>query len=628
MSRVSLIEKLYTVKKSPLEFHYEKLWAPPVMSIFSPSDINDLIYAATSPRLNGNILKKREYIDQVMKRRRFYRFSAGTNRIVYKFSEDPTFVAKVAMDKVGMKDSPREYLNQRYFMPFCTKIFQPIPSGVINFAERVDPIQSVEEMLSVADDIFNLIISVVIGRCVVDDLGNKSYMNYGVRRHRGFTFGPVLLDFPYVYELDGAKLICRQRRASNLCYNEPALCGGEIDYDVGFNKLYCPKCGKEYTARELAKDDTCVQLQFDSCDRNFLRKYRHTLRARVVDNGKILYDSGRSSDHYISRKEFEQMSYIDVFEGENFPREVRVDRVIRSKGPTTEQLKQQWYTDTQRKYYESVMAKNAFNNISTSGIAESVNHSVRQQNPIVNQPNQAFVGDDDYPINQDTVVTVNNTIGGPIELDDNYVYVIEREIIPEMSNVVEPVKPETLVQANAIGATKYGEQFTHPAQVVSDEVVSHMVEEVKDRIADKVEEVKSYALNPDEDKNNPQKSPFTRPYGNAPYPVNVDNNTREAVTQRDKYYEELEAEAVTTTIEESSEPVAETDSGIESNAEDGDNDITPEQQALENALRAADLAEDNENDDEAPNKNNNAYKKKRKNITQVRRNARRNKYGN
>lgn len=62
--------------------------------------------------------------------------------------------------------------------------------------------------------------------------------------------GPVLLDFPYIYELDGKKLYC----------NAPAIpgrkdipCGGQIDYDDGFNNLVCTKCGKHYQARELKK---------------------------------------------------------------------------------------------------------------------------------------------------------------------------------------------------------------------------------------------------------------------------------------------------------------------------------------------------------------------------------------
>lgn len=58
--------------------------------------------------------------------------------------------------------------------------------------------------------------------------------------------GPVLLDYPYCYKLDGKKLFCNKI--------EPITgmrCDGEIDYDEGFNHLVCTKCGKIYLASDL-----------------------------------------------------------------------------------------------------------------------------------------------------------------------------------------------------------------------------------------------------------------------------------------------------------------------------------------------------------------------------------------
>ena len=56
-----------------------------------------------------------------------------------------------------------------------------------------------------------------------------------------------IVDFPYAYELDGGKLICQH------VMPDGKVCGGEIDYDEGFNHLICTKCGTEYFARDLAK---------------------------------------------------------------------------------------------------------------------------------------------------------------------------------------------------------------------------------------------------------------------------------------------------------------------------------------------------------------------------------------
>lgn len=61
-----------------------------------------------------------------------------------------------------------------------------------------------------------------------------------------YNHGPVLLDYPYIYKLDGAKLYCSKK---DLITGLP--CNGEIDYDEGFNSLICTKCGKRYLATDL-----------------------------------------------------------------------------------------------------------------------------------------------------------------------------------------------------------------------------------------------------------------------------------------------------------------------------------------------------------------------------------------
>lgn len=64
-----------------------------------------------------------------------------------------------------------------------------------------------------------------------------------------FNDGPVLLDYPFIYKLDGKKLFCNK---VNPLTNEP--CNGEIDYDAGFNHLVCTRCGKIYLATDLRDD--------------------------------------------------------------------------------------------------------------------------------------------------------------------------------------------------------------------------------------------------------------------------------------------------------------------------------------------------------------------------------------
>ena len=87
------------------------------------------------------------------------------------------------------------------------------PDGVVGEAERVQPITSREEFLSCADEIYGLL-NMLTSKYVLADIGSRYFMNYGLR---GNNFGPVLLDFPYLYEVDGNKLVCS---APN--YNEPS----------------------------------------------------------------------------------------------------------------------------------------------------------------------------------------------------------------------------------------------------------------------------------------------------------------------------------------------------------------------------------------------------------------------
>lgn len=357
MSRVRLLDQLYTERKSIKEFDYDKLSAPPISMMFTVNDIGDLHTIANSPKYAGNIDKKNKMIDEIMKRRAYKRFFSGTNRVAYRFLEVPTVIAKVGIDKVGCTDSPAEYKNQLYIQPFCTKIFEVVPqSGVLGTMERVNPITSKAEFLSVADDIFTLMESKIIGRLVGDDLGSKSYMNFGVRHlANGCTFGPVVLDFPYLYKLDPKKTICK--RELDGPYGK-YVCGGEIDYDAGFNELVCSCCGKVYTAQEL-RDETPEQKLFMFGKNITWRNGK--MRARVISGGECIMDSGRVSDTYISREEYmyggnDQAKYeIDEY-GRKIMKAVnyrpRREKVIGSE------VRRNALSDLQQQYYDDIAKKN------------------------------------------------------------------------------------------------------------------------------------------------------------------------------------------------------------------------------------------------------------------------------
>lgn len=246
MDRQDIIKRLlYPKCKTAIEFKFDSLIANPLLSYITVQDIAQLNKIATSLKYSSKPKEKYAMIDSIMTNRGFKKMASGTNRVTYRCLNDYSIVIKIAIDKVGLSDNGNEMRNQHLLKPFVTKCFEISPCGTVGIFERVVPITSREEFVNISDDIFDLINN-LIGKYVLEDIGEKFYMNYGLRE----GFGPVLLDYPYVFELDGRKLICNVPEPL-----EPkGYCGGEIDYDIGYNDLVCKKCGKRYLATDLKSD--------------------------------------------------------------------------------------------------------------------------------------------------------------------------------------------------------------------------------------------------------------------------------------------------------------------------------------------------------------------------------------
>lgn len=214
-----------------------------INNYLTEEDLNSLYKIATSIKYNANIKMKYKLIDDILIPRGFKKFAAGTNRVVYSYLEDRDILLKIAIDKVGLKDNPDEYKNQHLLKPFVTKCYDISYNGIAGLFERIIPITTPLEFVDVAEDIFSLLVNKILGKYVIDDIGIKHYTNWGIRS----GFGPTLLDYPYVFELDGNKLYC------NTTDMYGKHCMGEIDYDNGFNKLICTECGRSVQALELEK---------------------------------------------------------------------------------------------------------------------------------------------------------------------------------------------------------------------------------------------------------------------------------------------------------------------------------------------------------------------------------------
>ena len=308
MDRSTQLRILRTPIKNAMEFNFDTLRVPPLYTYISYYDIQRLNSIAKSIRLSSKPDEKYKLIDDIMRPIGFVKMASGTNRVTYRCLNDYRVVLKIAIDRVGLSDSIREYQNQELLKPFVTKIFQVSPCGTVALVERVVPITSREEYLYMAEDVFNLL-SNLLGKYVLDDVGEKYYMNMGVRE----GFGLVLLDYPYCYELDGDKLYCNKEGPQF----ENGFCGGEIDYDDGFNNLICTKCGKQYFARDLEKKKYNNEIMTMRGERNM--KICFMRGEEVVREVKTPKDNIHRSKKIMSREEYSRLrsSVSDFYEGES-----------------------------------------------------------------------------------------------------------------------------------------------------------------------------------------------------------------------------------------------------------------------------------------------------------------------
>ena len=287
MSRIDDINILYSVPKpNPIITAYQNLFPPcRILNVLTIEDIMAMNAIAKDKTLNAKPVQKFEMIKQIMGNRGFKKLAAGTNRLVFKYMENQSFVIKVAFDSVGLSDNINEMNNQEFLKPFCTKVYEVSPCGTVGMFERVIPIRNRKEFEIIAPEVFDIIVNHLIGKYVLSDFGSKFFMNWGVRLH----MHPVILDFPYVYELDGARIYCNRPD-----FNSPVgYCGGEIDYDDGFNFIRCKKCGKQYLASEL-------KLAAEHKSKNIIIETEDSRMQLIVTKGdEVIYEtSGVETKNY------------------------------------------------------------------------------------------------------------------------------------------------------------------------------------------------------------------------------------------------------------------------------------------------------------------------------------------
>lgn len=176
MAKIDYLSAKFAQKapKRPEDF-FDLMIGPPVSAFFTPQEVE---YVRHIILRNKNDVKI-NMLNAIMKSKGFTRLSGGTNRMVYKYYDDPNFVLKVALDRVGLNDNLAEYKNQHLLKPYVCKIFDTTSCGTMATIERVIPITSKEEFQAVSKEIFYTIVTKIIGLTVAEDIGKNYFRNWG-----------------------------------------------------------------------------------------------------------------------------------------------------------------------------------------------------------------------------------------------------------------------------------------------------------------------------------------------------------------------------------------------------------------------------------------------------------------
>ena len=295
---VNKVFELYRTKSDPEIFVFDSLPGPVIYQIVPPNVVEYVHQYILDPKYSGRTKEKIITIDNILQPYGLVRFAAGTNRAVYRYTEDESFCVKVALDKVGLSNNPDEFRNQEFLKPFVSKVFSVSPCGTMATCERVIPIKSRQEFAALAGDIFDVIASKFVGNYILEDIGTIFFKNWGLRK----GFGPVLLDYPYLYEVDVSDLYCNEMTNMGL------PCGGSIDYDDGFNALYCKKCGKRYKAKQIGKAIRGKLIAFRG---GSIMSNNDKIEVQVIRDGKVISNK-KSVDTSINPKDVVKSKYFPV----------------------------------------------------------------------------------------------------------------------------------------------------------------------------------------------------------------------------------------------------------------------------------------------------------------------------
>lgn len=218
---------------------------PPIRYYLPDFVIKSIYDISCDAKLLNAPIKRFQIQNDILEPYGFRPLSSGTNRRAFYCVYDPWIILKIASDSIGRSDNLSEFGIQEGLLPFCTKVFDVDPTGAIQLTERVE-VMTEEDFRVYQDDICKFLESWFQLGYIFEDVGFKSFKNWGIRDGSG----PVLLDFPYIYQLDPDKLIC-----DRIDPHTHEKCGGRIgyNYELVMSEFVCYKCRVRYSAQHLAK---------------------------------------------------------------------------------------------------------------------------------------------------------------------------------------------------------------------------------------------------------------------------------------------------------------------------------------------------------------------------------------
>lgn len=246
-SKLKNISRIASISNSKiLTFDYEGLKRLSIHSYLPLQIINNIRNLVHDPKLMAKPSKKYKLMNDILRPIGFRHLASGTNRRTFYSIFDEGIVLKIASDTIGEEANLYEFRTQEYIKPFCAKTFDVLPDGLIALSERVEPMKEKEYKEIWSSDIFDFIFLILGKGFIMEDIGGNFFKNWGIR----FGFGPVILDYPYIFKVDWHKLKC--------CKKDPITnekCLGDLDYNYskGMSEIICTKCGARYSAKYLAE---------------------------------------------------------------------------------------------------------------------------------------------------------------------------------------------------------------------------------------------------------------------------------------------------------------------------------------------------------------------------------------